>query len=186
MRMRNKKGFTLIEVLIVVGIIALLMTVLVVAVIPMMGRGNVQATRTLLVNVGPLTSRTPAPTLETFRRDAGPLASEIAADDDVAHSQMILFYLAPSNEVWTVAPLYRDRNYNPDIPPEQFTNFTRQDPGRMPHLVDAWETPLRWHVDTHMGAIFIISAGPDQAFGTDDDLVYDPRMDQVRTREELN
>jgi prepilin-type N-terminal cleavage/methylation domain-containing protein len=182
---QHKKGFTLIEVLIVVGIIALLMAVLVVAVIPLMTRGDIQNARSLLLNVGPLTGRTPPPTLVSFRRDAGPLASQIAPGDDIAHSQMILFYLAPSNEVWSAAPLYRDRNYNPDIPPEQFTNYTREDPGLLPYLVDPWGTPLRWHVDNAAGVIFIISAGQDERFGTDNDLVYDPRMEQVRTLEEL-
>jgi prepilin-type N-terminal cleavage/methylation domain-containing protein len=185
--MKNRrKGFTLIELLIVVGIIVLLVSVLAVAIMPLMGQGDVRRTRSLLQSIAPIAdSGRTLPTLETFRRDAGDLSRQISNDNDIAHSQMILFYLAPSRDVWDGSRLYRGRNYDPLFQPEQFSDSTVNSPNLMPYLVDAWETPLRWQYDRNVQALFIMSAGPDKAFGNNDDLVLDTRSNEVTTLEAL-
>jgi prepilin-type N-terminal cleavage/methylation domain-containing protein len=184
-RNSSRKGFTLIEVLIVVGIIALLVMVLAIAILPMVAQSDERRTRTLLQTIAPVAEGHTLPNLETFRRDAGNLADRISSDNDIAHSQMMLFYLAPSNEVWQGSRLYAGQNYNPQFRPEEFSEYTRTDTGKLPYLVDAWDRPLRWQYDTAVSALFISSAGPDGEFGTNDDLVLDTRMNEVRTLEEL-
>lgn len=37
-------------------------------------------------------------------------------------------------------------------------------------LIDAWKTPIRYKVLTNPDGYILISAGPDQEFGTDDDI----------------
>ncbi|MCB9932205.1 MAG: prepilin-type N-terminal cleavage/methylation domain-containing protein [Planctomycetes bacterium] len=182
----NRQGFTLIELLIVVGIISVLIVVLAFAVLPWLKKSEEKATRTLLQQIGPVvTAEKVPPTIQKFKKDAGPLSGRIAADEKFASSQMMLFYAAPSRSVWEGSALYKDRNYAPAIEPEQFAKFTREEGGRLPHLVDAWENPIWYVYDKTVKAGFVFSAGEDGQRGTPDDLIFDSRNNSVKSREEL-
>ncbi|MCB9894931.1 MAG: type II secretion system protein [Planctomycetes bacterium] len=188
MAMRNaKRGFTLIELLIVVGIISILIVVLFVAILPWLKKSEDKASRTLLQQIGGAVSgRKVALSIKQFKKDAGSsLSGRIAADEDLASSQMMLFYAAPTREIWDQAAIYKDRNYAPDLQPQEFTSFTRSEGGKLPYLVDAWETPLRYKYEKMFDGGIIISAGEDKVFGGPDDLIYDPRNNAVKTREEM-
>lgn len=174
------KGFTLIELLIVVGIISLLLVVLAVAVLPALSKGDEKATLSLLQQVGPeFTSKTPAPTMKQFRKDTGDASGRISGDEKTAWGQMMLFYLAPTRTTWDSSKLYENRNYNPPHQPEEFAEFTREDGGKLPYLVDAWENPIWYKYDPKTKAGYVMSDGKDNLPGTPDDYVYDSRTNKV-------
>ncbi|MBZ0135149.1 MAG: type II secretion system GspH family protein [Planctomycetes bacterium] len=182
----HNKGFTLIELLIVVGIISLLLVVLAVAVLPALSKGDEKASISLLQQVGPeMTSRTPAPTLKQFKKDAGSLAGRISSDEKIATSQMMLFYLAPSRSTWDGAKYYEGQNYAPKHQPEEFQEFTREEGGKLPHLVDAWDNPIWYEYDTRTKSGYVFSSGKDGAVGTPDDFIFDSRNNSVKMREQV-
>ncbi|MCA8915592.1 MAG: type II secretion system protein [Planctomycetes bacterium] len=184
----SRRGFTLIELLIVVGIISILIVVLFVAILPWLKKSEDKASRTLLQQIGgALSADKVSLSIKKFKKDAGSnLSGRIAADEDLASSQMMLFYAAPTREVWDQSTLYKDRNYAPKLQPQEFTKFTRDEGGKLPYLVDAWETPLKYKYEKIFDGGIIISAGADKMFGNPDDLIYDPRNNTVKTREEMN
>ena len=187
MRARNqKRGFTLIELLIVVGIISLLVVVLFVAVFPWLGKSKVSATTSLLQQIGgTLSADKLSLNVNKFKKDAGSLSKDISNDEKTASSQMMMFYTAPTREVWDQSSLYKDRNYAPKLQPQEFTKFSRDDAGKLPYLVDAWETPIWYKYEKVFNGGVIYSAGEDTVPGNADDLIYDPRNDRVKLREEL-
>jgi len=186
MKRTLQKGFTLIELLIVVGIISLLLVVLAVAVLPALSQGDEKATVSLLQQVGPeITSRTPAPTIKQFKRDVGSGSARISSDEKTALSQMMLFYLAPSRSVWESSELYKGQNYNPKLQPEEFAEFTIDEGGQMPYLVDAWEKPIWFEYDSRTKSGYVFSRGPDNLENTPDDFIFDSRNAKVVKREDI-
>jgi len=181
----SKSGFTLIELLIVVGIISILIVVLAIAVLPWLGKSDEKASRNLLQTIGPvMAGREVPPMLATFKKDAGKRSGQIAGDEDKASSQMMLFYSAPSRSSWDGSALYKDRNYEPDLQPENFVEFTREDSG-LPYLVDAWDHVIWYKYNNDLKAGFVYSRGADNEKGNDDDLIYDPRDNKVKNRDEM-
>ena len=97
---RNNKGFTLIELMIVVGIIAVLVAVLAVAILPWLNKAKPRATKALLQNIGnAISGEKVAWTEKSFRADAGGLAASASSDDKKKSSQIMVFYLCPTKEV---------------------------------------------------------------------------------------
>jgi prepilin-type N-terminal cleavage/methylation domain-containing protein len=182
-RRTKARGFTLIELLIVVGIISLLLVVLAVAVLPALAKGDENATKALLQQVGPaFTGRTPMPTIDRFKRDAGQLSTRISGNERVAYAQMMLFYMAPTRETWDGSNLYKNSNYAPKVDPKEFAEFTRQEGGQLPYLVDAWDEPLRYMYDTQTKTEYVWSHGPDKMDRTEDDLIFNGSSAQVVVR----
>lgn len=184
MAFRNsKRGFTLIELLIVVGIISILIVVLFVAILPWLKKSEVSATTTLLQQIGGAVSDSKvALSVKKFKKDAGSnLTRRISGDEEIASSQMMLFYAAPTREVWDQSAMYKDRNYAPKLQPQEFQKFTQADGGQLPYLVDAWGHPIWYKYDNVAGGV-IYSRGEDNLFPSDDDLIYDPRNNKVVTR----
>lgn len=180
MKRTLNKGFTLIELLIVVGIISLLLVVLAVAVLPALSQGDEKATKSLLQQVGPeFTAKTPAPTLKQFRKDAGEASGRISSVEKIAWGQAMLFYLAPSRSTWDGSTLYKGQNYAPKHQPEEFSEFTREEGGKLPHLVDAWENPIWYDYNAKTKTGYVMSSGEDGLPGTPDDFIYDPRNNKV-------
>jgi prepilin-type N-terminal cleavage/methylation domain-containing protein len=182
----NRRGFTLIELLIVIGIISLLVVVLAVAVLPFIGRSEENRTRALLqtiqANIG---AQRVAMDESAFRRDAGDLAGQIHSDDKIRSSQMLLFYFAPTREIWDGSNLYSGRNYDPAIAPETFAEFTEREQRRMPWIVDSWGTTLWYRWDATAQVAYVMSAGPDREWESPDDLILDVNSGQIRTRAEM-
>jgi prepilin-type N-terminal cleavage/methylation domain-containing protein len=182
---KRRAGFTLIELMIVVGIIVVLMAVLAIAIMPWLRKSDEKATRTLLLNIGPqITGGKVAPSIKKFKKDAGSLSSKISSDKKFASSQMMLFYTAPTRETWDSAKCYKDQNYNPPQQPQQYAEFTQTDKG-LPYLVDAWGTCIWYEYDKTVKAGFVFSEGEDMQWNTPDDLIYDSRNNKVSRRDEL-
>ena len=180
MKRTLNKGFTLIELLIVVGIISLLLVVLAVAVLPALTKGDEKATVSLLQQVGPeFTSKTPAPTMKQFKRDAGDASSRISSDPKIAWGQAMLFYLAPSRSTWDSSDLYEGQNYNPKHQPEEFAEFTREEGGQLPYLVDAWGNPIWYDYNAKTKSGYVMSKGEDGLPDTPDDFIFDSRNNKV-------
>lgn len=178
----NNRGFTLIELMIVIGIIAVLVAVLALAVLPYLSRAAENTTRSTLNSVGGLlANETNPPTLEKFRRDAGPLAGQISSDEKEASAQLMVFYYAPSAAAWNSSNLYKGRSYDPQVPPERWAEFTHQYSGGsdMPYLADGWDTPYWYYYDAKAKTVLVRSAGPDKEWDTEDDLVYVGTKQQV-------
>lgn len=185
-RRAGASGFTLIELMIVIAIIAVLVAVLALAILPWLGKSEEQATRGLLSTTGAAISMHKGGLdVAKFRKDAGPLASQIDSDAKLASSQMMAFYSSPSLAVWESAPLYKGRAHSPEIAPEQVQDNLRGDAGGLQHFVDNWETPLWYRWDKATKSAVIQSAGPDREWETEDDLVYMGSSGSVKTREEL-
>jgi prepilin-type N-terminal cleavage/methylation domain-containing protein len=185
---RNRRsGFTLIELLIVVGIIAVLVVVLAVAILPWIAKSDVNATKSLLQQVGPvITGDTKVrPTLKKFREDAGDLSGRIHANEDIASSQMILFYIAPSRSVWDQSELYGGTNYKPKVSPDDVAEFTREEGGKLPYLIDPWGNPIQYVYDKKMKSAFVYSNGADGQWKTPDDIIYMASSNEVKLREEM-
>ena len=188
MPMRNsKRGFTLIELLIVVGIISILIVVLFVAILPWLKKSEVNATTAMLEQIGgALSADRVALNINKFKKDAGPsLSGRIAGDEKMASSQMMLFYTAPTREVWDLSSIYKGRNYAPKLQPQEFTKFTREDGGKMPYLVDAWEHPIWYKYEKAFNGGVIYSAGKDGLAGNEDDIIFDPRNTKAMLRSDI-
>ena len=186
MRRAGAAGFTLIELMIVIAIIATLVAVLALAIIPWLSKSEEQATRSLLSTTGAAVSQQKSGLdMAKFRKDAGTLSGQIDSDPKLASSQMMVFYAAPSAAVWQEAPLYKGRQHAPEIAPEQVQDNLRGDSNGLQHFVDNWETPLWYRWDKATKSAVIQSAGPDREWETDDDLVYMGSSGSVKTREEL-
>lgn len=179
------RGFTLIELMIVIGIIAVMVAVMALAVLPWLSKSEEKATTSIMQQVGGLLSDTKTGyNVQKFRKDAGKLASGI--NDQHASAQLMVFYFAPSKEVWDAADYYKNQNYSPKVQPADWAAFIKQDGNQLPHLCDAWGTPLKYMYDKTASAIIVESAGEDMKFGTDDDFVFDGRNNTVKKREEFN
>lgn len=184
---KSRAGFTLIELMIVVGIIAILVVVLAVAVLPALSKNDEKATISLLQNIGPeICGRKVPPTMTKFKKDAGSLSGRISGDEKIASSQMMLFYVAPSRSIWDGAKYYKDQSYNPTQQPESFAKFTRETGGGLPYLVDAWEMPIFYEYDKNAKTSFVFSNGEDTLWNTPDDLIFDVRNNQVIKREAIS
>lgn len=184
--MRAKRGFTLIELLIVIGIIGVLVIVLAVAIFPAISKSAENNTKLLLQNVHTsLSSGRGELSMERFQRDAGSLANRIHSDDKKASSQMLLFYIAPTPEIWQNSQLYAGTNYNPQTQPEALSEFTHIEPNRLPWLKDAWGNELWYHYDRASDTPYIMSAGPDGIWENADDLVLDTRSGQIQSRADM-
>lgn len=185
--MRNNKGFTLIELLIVIGIISVLVVVLALAILPWLSKSDENNTKTILQTINStIGGHKGTLTIEQFKKDAGQLAMKIDSNDDVAHAQMLLFYIAPSREVWEQSAKYGGTNWNPPVQPETISEFIyKDDASRLPHLVDAWGKPIVFSYDRPSKTSFVYSFGPDMTKGNDDDLMMIVGETTVKTREEL-
>lgn len=182
----SRSGFTLIELLIVVGIISVLIVVLAIAVLPWLGKSEEKATRTILSQIGTaMSDKKVIPTIVKFKKDAGQLSGKIDGNERKASSQMMLFYMAPSRSTWDGSAIYKGRNYEPVLAPEQFAEFTREDGGRLPYLVDSWDNVIWYEYDKDLKGGAIFSAGEDGMPNNDDDLVFDPRDSNVKTYGEM-
>lgn len=185
--MRTNKGFTLIELLIVIGIISVLVVVLALAILPWLSKSDENNTKTLLTTVNStIGGHKGALTLEQFKKDAGQLAMKIDSQDEIAYAQMLLFYTAPSREVWEQSAKYGGTNWNPPVQPETLGEFINKDnASRLPHLVDAWGKPVVFSYDRASKTAYIYSFGPDMEKNTDDDLMMIVGETTVKTRAEL-
>lgn len=182
---RNNKGFTLIELMIVVGIIAVLVAVLAVAILPWLNKAKPRATKALLQNIGnAISGEKIAWTEKSFRADAGGLAASASSDDKKKSSQIMVFYLCPTKEVWDQAPTYKGKAYQPKLPLEQFKDSLKDDAGKIQYFVDAWDRPL-WYKIEKSGSLLIMSAGEDGNWETGDDLIFESRTNSVKERSEF-
>ncbi|MCQ3950843.1 MAG: prepilin-type N-terminal cleavage/methylation domain-containing protein [Planctomycetaceae bacterium] len=182
---RSDKGFTLIELMIVIGIVAVLVAVLAVAILPWIQKAKPRATKALLQNVGnALAGEKVTPNETSFRKDAGALAATLSNDDKMKSSQILVFYLCPTKEVWDQAPAYKGKSYSPKQDPQQFKDSMRGDAGKLQYFVDAWDRPVWFRIEKS-GAFLISSAGDDGQWDTDDDLIFDSRNNSVRERAEI-
>lgn len=185
--MKNRGGFTLIELLVVIGIIAVLVVVVMVALLPALLQSKHQATKSLLNTMGgALAGMRTLPNKTQFNKDAGQsLANTLDwKAREKGSSQLIVFYLCPSRDVWNEAPLYKNRDYQPTLDPAQYKDMLlSDDSSRLQYMADAWGTPL-WYVVDKMG-FFLISAGEDMKFDTKDDWIYDSQSNNVAKREDM-
>ncbi|MDH5641332.1 MAG: type II secretion system GspH family protein [Nitrospira sp.] len=185
-RNTDRAGFTLIELMIVIGIIALLVSVLAVAIVTQMGKSKPKATASLLQQAGSaIETMTPRPNLKQFRIHAGVLAGDISDDEKIASSQLLAFYLCPARDVWEQAAYYSSREvYEPMINQDQWTaNLVNE--GQLPYLVDAWSQEIHYYYDRTRKTFFIQSKGEDGEWNTDDDQLYDPRRSRVELYSEI-
>ena len=185
---RSNKGFTLIELMIVIGIIAVLVVVLAIAILPWLSKSDENNTKTLLQSVHAAVSGNKSVlTIEKFKKDAGSMAVKIDSNDDIALAQMLLFYIAPSKEVWDNSALYKGTTYNPTNRSEEFAEFTNSDnASRLPYLVDAWGNPLVYSYDKVAKNVYIYSRGPDGKEKTDDDVILDTSSGTIKLRSEFS
>jgi prepilin-type N-terminal cleavage/methylation domain-containing protein len=179
-----RKGFTLIELLIVVGIIAVLVAVLAVALLPMLAKAKPKATKTLLKNIGDAVAGERVSYSEVqFKKDAGVLASSASTDKYKKSSQILMFYLCPTKDVWEKAPMYKSRTYDPKLSPEQYKDSTDASE-KLPFFIDAWGKPIWYSIDKS-GRFYIRSAGEDGNWDTDDDLIFDSGNSSVKELSEI-
>ncbi len=177
-RKQANRGFTLIELLIVIGIIAVMVAVLALAVLPWLSKSEEKATTSIMQQVGGLLNDTKTGySVQKFRKDAGKLSGKI--NDKVASAQLLVFYFAPSKEVWDTADYYKNQNYAPKVQPSDWQSFIKQDGDQLPYLCDAWGTALEYTYDKTANAVVVKSAGEDTKFGTDDDFIFDGRNNKV-------
>ncbi|MCC6574087.1 MAG: prepilin-type N-terminal cleavage/methylation domain-containing protein [Planctomycetes bacterium] len=181
---RRNSGFTLIELMVVVGIIAVLVTVIMVALLPALMKSRENATRTLLTSLGSLVGGMQVkPNKKQFDKDAGAtLSAQLDSNREKATSQLLLFYVCPSRDVWAEAPLYKSRDYQPQLDPAQYKDLIMDGGGKLQYFADAWGTSL-WYGLDKTGELYLISAGEDMTFETPDDLIYDGKADQVWKRD---
>ncbi|MHC4839926.1 MAG: type II secretion system protein [Planctomycetota bacterium] len=180
---QTRRAFTLIELLIVVGIIALLVAVLTVAVIPWISKSDENATKALLNNVGSKMAGLPVtPTLKKFRKDAGELSSQIAGDEDEAMSQMMVFYIAPNEDSWTGSKFYKGQEYNPLVKPQTLTDNITGD-NTLKYFMDHKGNTITMMLSN--GKLLVMSSGDDGKFRTADDFVYDSRDGKTKTGEDI-
>lgn len=185
MRKTLEKGFTLIELLIVVGIIAVLVAVLGIALLPWIAKAKPRATKALLKNIGDAVAGERVAFSETqFKKDAGALATNLASDEKTRSSQILVFYLCPTKEVWDKAPGYKGRSYDPKFPPEQYKDSLDTTAQKMPFFKDAWDRPLWYRIDKS-GRFYLWSAGDDGQWENADDWVYDSANSTVKEFSEL-
>jgi len=181
-------GFTLIELMIVIGIIAVLVAVLALAVLPWLSKSAENSTKSLLQQVGGMLADEKNPlTIDRFRKDAGPLAGQISSDPRKASAQLMIFYYAPTKEAWDGSPYYKGQSYKPRVEPKEWAQFTFTDDNALalPYLRDGWDQPLEYSYDKIAKAVLVRSFGKDMNGKTDDDLVYDGRSGQVKFWDEL-
>ena len=185
MRTTLNKGFTLIELLIVIGIIAVLVAVLAVALLPWLNKSKPRATKTLLKNIGDAVAGERVSYSEPqFKKDAGPLASSASTDEKKRSSQILVFYLCPTKDIWDKAPTYKSRSYDPKLPPEQYKDMLDTTSEKLPFFKDAWDRTLWYKIDKS-GRFYLWSAGADGQWDNDDDLVYDSANSSVKEYAEL-
>lgn len=179
--MRNalKRGFTLIELLIVIGIISVLVAVLAIALLPWLNKAKPRATTTLLKNIGDAVGGERVSFSEVqFKKDAGPVAGQASTDEKKRSSQILVFYLCPSKDVWDKAPGYKGRSYEPKLLPEQYKDALDTSE-KLPFFKDAWDRTLWYKIDKS-GRFYVWSAGADGQWETNDDLVYDSANSAVK------
>ncbi|MCF6228334.1 MAG: type II secretion system GspH family protein [Planctomycetes bacterium] len=182
-RNSNRRAFTLIELMIVVGIITLLMSVLFVAVLPWLKKADVEATKATLSTIGPsIQEMTVKPNLKKFKKDAGSLAGQISGDDDIATSQMLVFYLAPNAETWNQSKYYKGQDYDPKIPPQDLQAYIGGDK-TLKYFMDSEGRSLRMVIEK--GNVFLHACGEDGEFMTADDLIYDGLAGNTKMGEDL-
>lgn len=183
---KTNQGFTLIELMIVIGIIVVLMAVLAVAIFPMISRSNENGTKALLQQIGgAMNSKKGAYSVKKFQKDIGSLSKALESDPKKRSSQMMLFYVAPTERAWNESKLYKGKNYAPEIDPVNLKESIMNEESALPYLADAWGTTLWYKYDKGAKTMLILSAGEDRAWDTEDDLVYDGRSDSVKFMEEI-
>ena len=180
---RGIRGFTLIELMIVVGIIVILVAVLAVAILPYLKRIKPKKTQALLQTVGgAVVNKTFRE--KTFRRDVGSLSGQISSDAKIRSSQMLAFYLCPSRRAWDQSRLYAGQVYDPELDADSLRNAdSLVGDGDLLQLVDAWGNPIWYHFDKKRKTLLIESRGEDEKWNTDDDIIYDARVEQTVMRE---
>jgi prepilin-type N-terminal cleavage/methylation domain-containing protein len=187
--MRNRRGFTLIELMIVIGIIAVLVAVLALAVLPWLSKSAENSTRSLLNSVGGmLADEKNVLTLEKFRKDAGQnLSGQIHSDPKKASAQLILFYYAPAKDTWDKSAYFKGQGYNPRVEPKQWAEFTKTDSTApdLPFLTDGWNNEVYYYYDKAAKIVIVRSWGKDGQPDTDDDLAFDGGSNQVKYWSEM-
>lgn len=182
-RNSNRRAFTLIELMIVVGIISLLMAVLFVAVLPWLSKADNEAMKATLSTIGPSIQNMPVkPSLVKFKKDAGSLSGQISSDNDEATSQMLVFYLAPDADTWNQSKYYKGRAYEPLIQPQTLKASIGGDK-TLKYFEDSEGNPLRLVIEK--GNIFLHARGEDGEFMTADDLIYDGLAGNTKMGEDL-
>ncbi|MDC1142767.1 type II secretion system protein [Planctomycetota bacterium] len=180
---RNNRAFTLIELLIVVGIIALLVSVLTVAVIPWISKSDENATKALLDNVGSkLAGLQVTPTMKKFKKDAGEMKGQISPDEHEALSQMMVFYISPDSATWDKAKFYKGRPYDPLVMPQSYADNLAGERD-LKYFVDHKGNSLSMMIDGK--SILVLARGEDGKFKTADDFVYDGRDKKTKTGEDI-
>lgn len=179
----SRRGFTLIELMIVIGIIAVLVAVLAMAVLPWLSKSSENSTKALLSSVGGLVTAERNPfTLERFRKDVGPsLSSQVDSDPKKASAQMLIFYYAPSQDTWKKSVYFKGQNYDPKVQPKDWVESTKVGGSApdLPYLTDFWNNELYYYYDKAAKIVVIRSWGPDGQPDTDDDLAFDGGSNRV-------
>lgn len=179
----SRRGFTLIELMIVIGIIAVLVAVLALAVLPWLSKSAENSTKSLMTSVGGMvTAERNVLTLERFRKDVGPnLAGQIDSDPKKASAQMLMFYYAPKEDTWKKSTYFKGQNYDPKVQPKDWAEFTKVGGNApdLPYLTDGWNNELYYYYDKAAKIVIIRSWGPDGREGGDDDLAFDGGSNRV-------
>ena len=133
---------------------------------------------------GVLSGMKTLPNKVQFAKDAGSLANGLDRSEQKASSQILVFYFCPSSEVWDTAPLYKNKDYAPQVDPAQYKDLLQKPESGLQYMADAWGTEI-WYMVDRTGQFYLISAGEDTKFNTDDDFIYDGGSNSISKRESL-
>ncbi|MBN2317199.1 MAG: type II secretion system protein [Sedimentisphaerales bacterium] len=155
MKTRNKKhGLSLMEMLIVVGIIAILATMVISVASRIDTRSKEKGTENLLTLLDSA--------LQEYHEFTGyfPRQSETDFDNVLIHSE---FLYGELNSIPTAQAILKKLN------PSSIQNNYGTDESAF-EIYDPWGTALDYRYITNDNFPFLISAGPDKTFGTADDI----------------
>jgi type II secretory pathway pseudopilin PulG len=158
MRRYRYAGFTVIEILVVVGIICFLLAVISPSLHTHHNATQVKASRILICNISLAAER--------YRSDFRTLPPDTSVDVG-----SIWRYLGPS----IIDSSGKTHTYDFKIPSEQLVEYNDPIHGKSFKVVDAWMQPITFVGDPkqirhNRDGCDIFSAGPDKIFGTADDI----------------